>query len=407
MKGANRSWTVCAVRIVFVGIIILLAGGCAGLPYRAYTPYSPERGDPQAQQEAVHSVIQRMSLRDRIAQRFILYIPREMVPSEVDAYIGKLRPAGVILYRWNYESLEDLVQLTEAIQRGYPETFPRPFICADQEGGRVQAFRFKEFAQMPSPFHLGTYRDTELVRSAAYITAVQMREARCTMNLAPVLDLVDTGDTSIIGDRSFGPDPEWVAKLTEAYLEGMKQGGIIPVVKHFPGHGVTRIDSHSQLPVVSVTEEELLKQHIVPFQAAIAAGAPVVMTAHILYPEIDPLYPATLSRKIIQDILRKKLKFQGVVMSDGLEMGALAEQYPVKETLRAALKAGVDLILLYTRYNLEDMITLVEELLQEGAISQRDINEGLERILALKQAYDLLPPSSITLKMTIELEYRF
>ncbi len=152
---------------------------------------------------------------------------------------------------------------------------------------------------MPSAFQLGKYRNRELIRAASYLTAVQMREAGCNMNLAPVLDLVEEGDTSIIGDRPLGGDPEWVREAGKAYLAGMRAGAVIPVIKHFPGHGSTRTDSHSILPVLPLTEEELLKRDLVPFQGAIQAGAPVVMTAHILYPRIDPdVAPVDLSRRI-------------------------------------------------------------------------------------------------------------
>lgn len=368
-----------------------LLSGCASLTHYRYEPYSPLKGNPEELRLTVQKYLASLSLQEKIAQRCILYIPKGMPIEEVVPYIQALKPGGVILYRWNYESLSDLVRLTTSIQQAYPEGYPKPFICADQEGGRVRAFQFREFVQLPSAFQLGKYRNRELIRAASYLTAVQMRKVGCNMNLAPVLDLVEEGDTSIIGDRSFGGDPEWVREAGKAYLAGMRAGGVIPVIKHFPGHGSTRTDSHSILPVLPLTEEELLKRDLVPFQEAIQAGAPVVMTAHILYPRIDPEFPVTLSRRILKGLLRDRLGFQGVVMSDGLEMGALTQGYTLKETVLRSFQAGVDILLLYTRYRIEDIVSVVEELVQEGKLVQEEIDAGVERVLALKQAYGLLP----------------
>ena len=386
-----RSSRALLSRIGKLFLLCLLLSNCASLSTHRYEPYSPLVGNPEELRQTVRNLVGSLRLQEKIAQRCILYIPRGMPMEEVEPYIRATKPGGVILYRWNYETLSELVRLTGAIRRGYPEGYPQPFICADQEGGRVRAFPFKEFAQLPSAFQLGTYRDQELIRSASYLTAVQMREAGVNMNLAPVLDLVEEGDTSIIGDRSFGGDPQWVEKAGRAYLEGMRAGGVIPVIKHFPGHGSTRTDSHSLLPVVDLTENDLWRRDLFPFRGALRAGAPVVMTAHILYPQIDPEYPVTLSSRILQGILRDRLGFQGVVLSDGLEMGALAGRYSLKETVIGAFRAGVDMLLLYTRYRIEDIVSVVEESMREGSLSEADIDTGVERVLALKQAYGLLP----------------
>jgi beta-N-acetylhexosaminidase len=335
-------------------------------------------------------MMKKMSLRDRIAQRFVTYVPRDFTFEQTDSLLRETRPAGVILYKWNYKTMEEVKNLTALIRSASFDAGIGPFICVDQEGGRVTAFPFPEMVRLPSQFELGRRRDENFVRAAAYVNSVQMMELGTNMNLAPVLDLVDIGDSSIIGDRSYGNDPALVSAYARAYLEAANAAGLIPVAKHFPGHGVTRIDSHSRLPVVDLTLKGLLSREIVPFKAAIDAGLPVIMTAHILYPAIDEKYPATLSKKILNDILRKELGFQGVIMSDGLEMGALSRHYPLKETLKTAIEAGVDLILLYTRYDLKEMIALVEDLVIEGALSERQIDTGVERVLRLKKTYRLI-----------------
>lgn len=341
--------------------------------------------------DAVLSFMKGMSLRDRIAQRFIIYIPRDYSLEETGTLLRENRPGGVILYRWNYDSARDVRILSRHIKSSLIEETRgiTPFICADQEGGRVTAFRFDGMVRLPSQYDIGRRGNANLVRMYAYVNALQMMELGCNMNLAPVLDLTDDGDRSIIGDRSFGSDPELVSSYARAYIDAARSAGLITVAKHFPGHGITRIDSHSRLPVIDAPPH-VLEEHLRPFRAAVDAGIGAVMTAHILYPGIDRLYPATLSRKILHDILRKELGFGGVIMSDGLEMGAISRNYPVKETLKTAIIAGVDILLLYTRYPVGEMIALVEELVAEGHVTEEDINRGTERILRLKQEFGLL-----------------
>jgi beta-N-acetylhexosaminidase len=265
-----------------------------------------------------------------------------------------------------------------------------PFICADQEGGRVAAFRFKEFPVQPSAFLLGSLGDPAIVETAAYATAQQLRYLGLNMNLAPVADLYFRADSTIIGDRSFGPDPVAVGSAVVAYVRGLTRGGVIPTLKHFPGHGVTTIDSHADLPVVASDRSQLIEHDMLPFGEGIRAGAPVVMTAHILYPAIDPTNPATLSPLILNELLRDTLGFDGIILTDGFEMGALSKTLGKRESLLRALQAGINLILLYNRYDPTEMIDLLESLVQEGLVPLETIDKNVERILKVKANYGLL-----------------
>lgn len=350
-----------------------------------------EQEEPKS---AVTALMEGMSLRDRIAQRFITYIPRKLSHREVDEFLRKNKPGGVILYRWDCADYKEAQELTTLVDRALREATGglRPFICADQEGGRVRAFRFDGVLDLPSQFEIGRWGSPTMVASYAHITARQMRDLGLNMNLAPVLDLSEKADRSIIGDRSFGGDPHRVSDYSRAYISAVTEAELIPVAKHFPGHGITRIDSHGSLPVVEATAEELMESHILPFKAAVEAGMEAVMTAHILYPAIDANYPATLSRKILTDILRQELGYEGLIMSDGLEMRAISQNYSTRETLREAIKAGVDILLIIFRHPLEEMIDLVEELVEAGELSLEDIDQGTRRVLQLKEAKGLLGP---------------
>jgi beta-N-acetylhexosaminidase len=347
---------------------------------------------PEAETWRVRKIMRRMTLYQKIGQRFICWIEGTELGAQATELVRQ-GAAGIILYPWNVEDPEQVRQLTAKLQRS--ARFGDPpigfFICVDQEGGRVSAFRFRETTKLAPAFYWGRYEDPRFVTAAAFIAGREIRELGCNMNLAPVLDLYAKADSTIIGDRSMGIDPEKVGELGIAYLQGARQAEIIPVIKHFPGHGSSTVDSHGRLPVVDIPKDKLLQRDFLPFKTAVQAGAEALMTAHVLYPDIDPEYPATLSKRILRDLLRERFGFQGVIVSDGMAMGALAENFTVSDTLRLMIEAGLDLILVHSRYDLVDLKLEMIGLLNRGEITEAQIDEGVERILKLKLRYGLLP----------------
>ncbi len=350
---------------------------------------------PPGDAAVVNHYLSRLSLRQRIGQRFITFVPGTRVSDGAYRYIHDVAPAGFILYPRNYESIDEVLLLTGTLQLHSALATPgiSLFISADQEGGRVQAIEFPEFASMPSASVLGRIGDPELIRAASYVTHRQVRELGINMNLAPVLDLYALDDESIIGDRSFGPDPQTVASFVEPILEASRSSGVISVAKHFPGHGITSIDSHRRLPVIAASREELARTHLVPFQAAIDAGVPALMTAHLLFQNIDPFFPVTLSRVFLHEMLREELGFEGVLITDGLEMWAIRDHYDTETTLVRLFRYDVDLILLYSEYDVVELVDLVEKLILSGRITEDDVNRGVRRVLRLKMEYGLLAPT--------------
>ncbi|HEB29466.1 MAG TPA: hypothetical protein ENI15_01135, partial [Spirochaetes bacterium] len=208
---------------------------------------------------------------------------------------------------------------------------------------------------------------------------------------APVLDLYGIPDKTVIGDRSMGRDPESIAEFGKYYVRGARKAGIIPVIKHFPGHGSSTVDSHVDLPVIDMEEQELQQRDFKPFREVIESGVDVVMTAHVIFRKIDPDYPGTLSKKILRGILRDQFGFQGVIISDGLSMGAISNNYEITDTLRLLFKAGVDLILVHSKYDIVDLKKRVIVLYEQGEITEEEIDEGVERILRLKLKSGLIP----------------
>jgi beta-N-acetylhexosaminidase len=205
-----------------------------------------------------------------------------------------------------------------------------------------------------------------------------------------VLDLYGRADETVIGDRSFGPDPASTGELGARYIEAAARAGIVAVPKHFPGHGESDTDSHRSLPVVETPRAVLEAGALVPFRAAIAAGADAVMTAHVLYRDLDPELPATLSHRIVTDLLRGEMGFRGVVISDALEMAALERGHTIDGILKLAIKAGVDVLLVGGRYEPADLVASVRGLVERGEITQQEIDEGVLRILELKRKRGLL-----------------
>ena len=361
-------------------LVLLLCISCGSQPFREFESQQTVIEDP------VDAYLEALSLEQKIGQRFITYLEGTTIDEKSIEVIKRGRVGGFILYPWNCESVQQVRELTSDLQNRAFENDPPLglFICVDQEGGRVATFRFDETTRFPPAYYWAGYNDARFVESVAYIAGTEIRAMGCNMDFAPVLDLYGRADSTIIGDRSMSNDPELVSRLGIAYLEGMKNTGVIPVIKHFPGHGSTDVDSHGSLPVVNREEESLLSHDFKPFEEAIHHGVDALMTAHVLFPAIDPQYPATLSEKILKGILRDRFGFRGLVISDGIAMGAVSNNFDLDQTLELLFRASVDLSLVHARYDVFELIHSVMRLYRDGLVTEEEINDGVKRILRLK-----------------------
>ena len=255
------------------------------------------------------------------------------------------RVGGVILFARNFESPRQVLELTRAIRAARTPALP---ICVDHEGGRVQRFR-KGFTPIPPMRALGKLhgRDPAAAREAArgcgYAIGAELQAHGVDFSFTPVLD-VDYGESGVIGDRAFHREPEVIAELAGALVDGLAAAGSLGVGKHFPGHGYVRADSHHEIPVDERPMEEIRKADLVPF-ARLASRLAGVMPAHVIYPEVDDK-PAGFSRVWLQDVLRRELRFDGVIFSDDLSMEGAKAAGGVVERADAALEAGCDMVLL-------------------------------------------------------------
>jgi beta-N-acetylhexosaminidase len=300
----------------------------------------------------------------------------ETLPSELAGYLER-GLAGVVLYKRNFRSVEGLRELAAEIRRAAV----RPVLIGiDQEGGTRFALA-EPFTAWPSAAELGRAHDIGLTEQVARAMAVELRVAGCNLNFAPMLDLNVNPESPVTKDRSFGADPRLVAKMGVAFDHGLRAGRVISCAKHFPGHGDTLVDPHHDLPIFSGTMERLESAELVPFAAVVAAGAPMVMTAHILLPKIDPDRPASLSRTMLDGVLRQRMGFRGIILADDLGMGAIAKRYGPGEAAIETLRAGTDIAMLCHDWRtVAPAIDAVRKAHEAGRFDTAQWHASLERI---------------------------
>ncbi len=269
------------------------------------------------------------------------------LPAGISRWLREGTAMGVILFSRNVEGPRQVRELCREIRAAAGKGRSKPFIAIDQEGGRVRRLRDEGFTQFPPARSYAFFRGdaARAAFGAGEAMATELRAVGVDINFAPVLDVDSNPENPVIGDRSLSPDPDVVATLGIAFLRGTLSGGVLPVGKHFPGHGHTSSDSHEELPVVRSARTTLLSREILPFRLAIRTGIPALMTAHVLYPALDRVHPATLSTPILTDLLRDRLRFRGVVFSDALEMKAITGKFGIGDAAVRALGAGCDVVL--------------------------------------------------------------
>ncbi|MCX5526451.1 glycoside hydrolase family 3 protein [Streptomyces bobili] len=248
--------------------------------------------------------------------------------------------ASVGLFGRNIASPEQLAALTAQLRTERDDVL----VAIDEEGGDVTRLEVRTGSSFPGNHALGAVDDTDLTRQVAFELGRRLAACGVDFNWAPSADVNSNPDNPVIGVRSFGADPDLVARHTAAYVGGLQAAGVAACTKHFPGHGDTAVDSHLAMPRIAVDPAVLAERELAPFRAAIAAGSRAVMSAHILVPALDPEHPATLSRRILTDLLRGELGYDGLIVTDGMEMRAIAGTYGIEHGSVLAVAAGADAI---------------------------------------------------------------
>jgi beta-N-acetylhexosaminidase len=276
-------------------------------------------------------------------QLLIVGFEGKTAPAELVARIRAGRVGGVVLFARNLGTLDEIIALTRELAAAVPAGDPPLVISIDQEGGRVQRVK-APFPHWPPMATLGARDDQALAEAVGRAMGEEVAALGFNVDFAPVLDVHTNPANPIIGDRAFGETPEHAARQALAFWRGLEAAGVRGCGKHFPGHGDTATDSHLALPRVDKTLEELRAVELAPFAAAARAGVPMIMTAHVLYPAVDAP-PATLSRRWLTDILRGELGYTGIVVSDDLDMKAIADHFEVATAVVDSLLAGADCFL--------------------------------------------------------------
>ncbi|MEU8436159.1 glycoside hydrolase family 3 protein [Streptomyces sp. NPDC029216] len=290
---------------------------------------------------------------------------------------------AVGLFGRNIVSAEQLAALTAQLRRERDDLL----VAIDEEGGDVTRLEVRGGSSFPGNLALGAVDDTDLTREVARELGRRLAECGVNLNWAPSADVNSNPDNPVIGVRSFGSDTRLAARHTAAYVEGLQAAGVAACTKHFPGHGDTNVDSHHALPRIDVDLDTLQARELVPFRAAMEAGTKAVMSAHILVPALDPTRPATLSPQILTGLLRKELGYEGLIVTDGMEMNAIAGTYGIERGSVLAIAAGADAICVgggladeATVLGLRDALV---DAVREGVLPEERLADAAERVRAL------------------------
>ena len=318
-------------------------------------------------------------------QRLMVGFDGTDLNADLEFLIDQIRVGGVILFARNLVTPGQIKNLCHALQdysqqRGHPPLF----IAIDQEGGQVARLKepFTQFAGNPSMKH-----EEDAVHFAK-VTATELKQVGINMNMAPVMDVAPAGMKSIMAKRSFGADPDWVARMGIKVIEHLQVNDIMAVAKHFPGIGRTVLDSHLELPVLEDELSILEQLDLIPFEASIKHGVSGMMLSHIFYPKLDPQWPASLSNRIANDLLRKRMGFDGLVMTDDLDMGAITNHFDIQTSILQILAADIDLALIcHKGPNIEFAYeSILKEITDSPEMKARGM-KSVERIMHLKREY--------------------
>lgn len=376
--------------MLLIGIVLLFtAAGCSKgnmeekLGVKEETTRITEEVDPIVQK------INTMTLDEKIGQMTILGIEGYNLNEGSKSLIEKYKVGGFILFGENIKSTQQLLTLINSLKQENLKNKIPLFLSVDEEGGKVSRMP-KEFKGLPTNKVIGQRNNKDFSKKVGETIAKEIKSFGFNMNFAPVLDVNSNPNNPVIGNRSFGANPEIVSNLGTATMEGIQSENIIPVIKHFPGHGDTAVDSHIGLPRVDNDLKRLESLELVPFIEAIKEGADAVMVAHILLPKIDKENPSSMSKTIITDVLRTNLKFDGVIITDDMTMGAIINNYNIGEAAIKSVKAGSDIVLVCHGYDNEiGVINALKDAVSKGEISEKRIDESVYRILKLKEKYNL------------------
>ncbi|UCD33986.1 MAG: beta-N-acetylhexosaminidase [Desulfobacterales bacterium] len=318
-------------------------------------------------------------------QRLMVGFEGTELNKDLEFLIDTIKVGGIVLFARNLKNPEQIGHLcasVNAFARSCGQ--PPPFIAIDQEGGQVARLR-QPFTQFPGNAKMKNIKDAEYF---ARVTAEELKGVGINMNLAPVLDIAPEDIHSIMAERSFGSDTSRVSELGATVIDNLQKRSVMSVAKHFPGIGRTTLDSHLDMPNLDIDINELASTDLVPFEAAISKGVAGIMLSHIRYKKIDAEWPASLSVSVARDLLRSRMNFSGVVMTDDLDMGAIKKHYNIQSVIRQLLTADIDIALIcHKGPDIEKAFEEILNILDNSRLLKAKGEVSVKRIMELKREY--------------------
>lgn len=339
------------------------------------------------EEDKIQDKLDSMTLEEKAGQLLIVGFKGTFLNDRTKSYINDLKVGGLILFDRNIESKGQIIGLVEEIKGSNAEEDIPLFLCIDEEGGSISRLP-KEYRRLSDPFQIGETNDVDIAFQFGQLLGNRVKGLGLNLNFAPVLDIHSNPDNPVIGKRAYGTNPERVSDIGLEVAKGIRNSSIIPAVKHFPGHGDTSTDSHLELPIIDKSLEELRNFELIPFEDAIENNIEMIMMAHILLPSLDKDYPATLSKKIVHDLLRDEMGYEGVIVSDDMTMGAIVNNFTLEDACIDFLKAGGDILLVcHGEDNPRIVFDKIIDAVEIGELSMEEIDEKVYRILELKDRY--------------------
>lgn len=380
--------------IIFLVFIFLILTGCNK------KQYSNNKGENKVnkivqedkevkKEDKIEKKIKWMTLEEKVGQLIIAGFEGTEISSNPIKLINEKKIGGFILFSRNIEDEEQTLKLLNNLKLENSNNSIPLFLSIDEEGGKVSRLP-KSYKKISEAINFGEKGNNDVSYELGQVLGNRVKILGFNVNFAPVLDIYSNHKNTVIGSRAYGTTVEGVVNNGLEVMKGIRSTNIIPVIKHFPGHGDTSLDSHIELPKVNKTLDELESLELIPFDKAIEDDIEMVMVAHILYPEIDAYYPASMSSNIIQGILRDKMGYEGVVVSDDMTMGAIVENYNLEDGVLQFIKSGGDLALIC--HGQDNPILAIDKIINsvnEGEISEDEIDKKVYRVIKLKERYKI------------------
>ena len=333
--------------------------------------------------------IKNLSIQEKVGQMIIIGMDTNYITDRIKTMIAKYKIGGIILYRKNFNTYQDMLQLIHQLKELNRKNKLPLFIAIDQEGGRVNRMP-REILNLPSANQIATTCGIDGVKESAEITGEILKKSGFNLNFAPVIDIKRFNNNHAIGDRCYGENKEDVAKYGISVMKELQKQGLVSVIKHFPGHGATQKDSHYFLPVIKQNIAKLENEDMYPFEQAIKEGADAILVGHLMIKNVTGIYPASLSRKFIAKYIRKKYRYNGLIITDDLKMRAIKFIYGPDIAVKKAFESGSDIIVF--RFNQEEEKRVIEQitsLVKKGKIKENRINKSVSRIIKIKEKYNI------------------